>query len=367
MSSSAAASLPLADRLVTACHIGDLQSVKTLLAEGASVLEKGTIPRVLYGLPLQAVVLGGHFDVVLWLLSHGADPNGNNNVMIYNGARWGTPAILQLLIDAGGGVDNPGTAPLFWAVYASSMDKVRLLLAQPALEIARPFDGKVPEKWARDAGRPAFADVIAYDVSRGAWRLLKVSSVFRRLLSDSLKLALFVPVVCGCVSVLCLTLLLVSRGRDERRWYDRGPWALSFTLMTVRLTWLLCWFAVGSAACEGSGSRRRGEFGAAGAYCALRRRPSLCTIATVCHGVYRVVVTSKLGGSGSWRAANSCGTEALPVFIVGCVDPLCGGYATVVCCRMLVTVPSPIWNELAPVRSSPLSRWTFPLRRCNVS
>ena len=43
-------------------------------------------------------------DVVVWLLSHGADPNGP--FVMFNGARWSSITMLQLLIDAGGDVNR---------------------------------------------------------------------------------------------------------------------------------------------------------------------------------------------------------------------------------------------------------------------
>ena len=110
------ASPSLADRLVTACDEGDLPSAKAAVADGASVNEEGRTPgwrRPV--LPLAASVARKHHDVVVWLLSHGADPNGVD-VMFY-GARNSTTAILQLLIDAGGDVNrkSSGDPPLFAA------------------------------------------------------------------------------------------------------------------------------------------------------------------------------------------------------------------------------------------------------------
>ena len=76
-------SSPLADRLVAACHNGDLPSAKAAVADGASVNEEGealgwfdSIP------PLEAAVYREHHDVVVWLLSHGADPNRDNVVPV---------------------------------------------------------------------------------------------------------------------------------------------------------------------------------------------------------------------------------------------------------------------------------------------
>ena len=133
--------------------------------------EKGAVPDWIGTfLPLVGAVFNRHRDVVVWLLSRGADPNGDE--VMYYGARNSTAAILQLLIDAGGDVNRSsgGRPPLFSAVWNNSEDKVRVLLAQPALDVAVRYDGKVPEQFARYWDRHALADVIAQEVS--GWRFL---------------------------------------------------------------------------------------------------------------------------------------------------------------------------------------------------
>ena len=121
MSSSGAASDSLADRLVAACFYGDLPSVKAAIADGASVEKWGRSPRRgAYVLPLAAAVDQRRHDVVVWLLSHGADPNGDR--VMQCGAGDTTAAVLQLLVDAGGSVNREGLndvwgPPLFHAVH----------------------------------------------------------------------------------------------------------------------------------------------------------------------------------------------------------------------------------------------------------
>ena len=122
--SSSGASPSLADRLAMACYKGDLPSAKAAVADGASVNEKGRALGWGVDLPLVPAVDQRHHDVVVWLLSHGADPNGEG-VMWY-GAWYSTAAILQLLIDAGGDVNRAsgiyGGPPLFTAVEYNSKD-----------------------------------------------------------------------------------------------------------------------------------------------------------------------------------------------------------------------------------------------------
>ena len=161
---SSSASPSPADRLATACDNGDLPSAKAAVADGASVNERGP-PGCYTYLPLAIAVRRQHHDVAAWLLSHGADPNGDS-VMLH-GARYSTVAILQLLIDAGGDVNrySGGAPPLYWAVAGNSEDRVRVLLAQPSLDLTIKWDGKTPERYARAEGAPALATMIAQEVS----------------------------------------------------------------------------------------------------------------------------------------------------------------------------------------------------------
>ena len=85
-----------------------------------------------------------------------------------NGAYHSTAAILQLLIDAGGDVnrESRGQSPMYDAVLANSEDNVRVLLAQPSLDLTITYEGKTPDQYSRDWGeRPAVADMIAREVS----------------------------------------------------------------------------------------------------------------------------------------------------------------------------------------------------------
>ena len=189
----------LADLLVTACYERDLPSAKAAVADGASVNEEGTARGVGALLPLAAAVFWQHIELVVWLLSLGADPNGD--MVMWQGACKSTAGILQLLIDVGGDVnrESGGRPPLFPAVEGfNSEDNVRVLLAQPSLDLTIKSDGKTPEQYARARHRLALADVIAQEVSGGR------STVPSHHSSAS-----------HCVGVA-----VVYRSRDERRWYD---------------------------------------------------------------------------------------------------------------------------------------------------
>ena len=167
------ASLSLAGRLTTACLNGDLPSAKAAIADGASVNEEGKAPGWHSArLPLAAAVTMRHNDVVVWLLSHGADPNGDH--VTGHGALGSTTAILQLLIDAGGDVNrNTGDRPpLFWVIGENdSGDHFSLLLAQPSLDFTVTYDGKTPQQFAHDCiwVRIVLMDMIVQEVSRSSF------------------------------------------------------------------------------------------------------------------------------------------------------------------------------------------------------
>ena len=156
--------------LATACADGDLPSALAAIAGGACVNEIG---ETLFGtvLPLAAAAHKQHHDVVVWLLSLGADPNGDT--VMYDGTVNSTPDILQLLIDTGGDVnrESGGVQPLFWAVEGISELSVRVLLGEPSLDFTVLFEGKTPEQFARYHHELALADMVGQEV-RGANQFL---------------------------------------------------------------------------------------------------------------------------------------------------------------------------------------------------
>ena len=155
--SFAAPSTSPADRLIGACWTGDLPLAAAAVADGAVVNEVGGDA---YGgwLPLTSAVYKKQPDVVVWLLSLGANPNGNRIMM--HGAINATAEILQLLIDAGGDVnrktgglvsrDSVGSSLLCMAVYHRCVDSVRVLLAQPRLSDATLLSGRSEAMAARE-------------------------------------------------------------------------------------------------------------------------------------------------------------------------------------------------------------------------
>ena len=200
------------------------------VADGASVNERGRVPGwVFEGLPLTAALFntgsGRAGQVVVWLLAHGADPNGAE--VMWHVANEGVADILQLLIDAGGDVNREsiGEVPLRAAVHIfhRSEDNVRVLLAQPSLDFTlKSHDGRTPEQYARDTGELVHADMMATEVSEKG-----------------------VPCVVGArkthYSHRVSALLWLGRGRVERRWYDH--WfarLIAHVVMCSGYDWMCC-------------------------------------------------------------------------------------------------------------------------------
>ena len=160
---SSGASPSPADRLVTACLNGDLPSAAAAVADGASVNQNGRAPD--WGgtaLPLRAALLSEHLHVVVWLLSHGADPNGDS-VMQYSVTR-SSAAILQLLIDAGGDINRGSSLVPLWSGRYIKEGNVWVLLALPSLDLTVTDAGKTLERYARDCYQHITADMIALEV-----------------------------------------------------------------------------------------------------------------------------------------------------------------------------------------------------------
>ena len=160
----------LSDQLVLACQDGDVAAAKAAVTAGASVNAKG---EARYGrvLPLDAAIVGKHHDAVVWLLSEGADPNGDRIMSIGAFSHASTARTLQLLIDAGGDVNresgSPRMPPLFNAVNGYNEETVGVLLDQPRLDLGVTYSGKTAEQYAEEEYKPALAHMIAREVRGG--------------------------------------------------------------------------------------------------------------------------------------------------------------------------------------------------------
>ena len=102
-----------------------------------------------------------------WLIRHGADVNGYN--VMATGYQYGTAAILQLLIDAGGDVNVVSCKQpyIFWVVGAKYREvgkKVKVLLKQPTLDLTVRVGIETADAYARANGLEKEADRIAEEV-----------------------------------------------------------------------------------------------------------------------------------------------------------------------------------------------------------
>ena len=191
--------------------------------------------------------------VTVWLLSEGADPNGGD-VMHY-GTVTSTPYILQLLMDAGGGVSRGSwDRPLLhWAVLVHRGDTLRVLLGHPAVDCTVTFLGRTPEQCARSSGSADLAEVIAQEVrgvgSGGHAYFCDGVSPGRRVDSNPDSVA--------------------GSSGDGQPWYGRTACLLGHGCTAVRAPRVALslshWWAVVRAAFTRRGGRRRGERGTAGA------------------------------------------------------------------------------------------------------
>ena len=63
-------------------------------------------------------------------------------------------------------------SPLFRLQSDDNEDKVRVLLAQPCLDLT--YRGKTPGQYARDCRKPAVADMLAQEVSKTALLVVRI-------------------------------------------------------------------------------------------------------------------------------------------------------------------------------------------------
>ena len=167
-------SLPPRDRLVAACITGDLTAAAAAVMDGASVNNTGVLPGSEHAvLPAYAALCHRQLAALVWLLAHGADVNGDE--LMHDGLFWGTPDMVQLLVDAGGDVNrlHDGVRPLFVLLEYDERDescavvrKVGVLMAQPALDLTLTCFGTTAERHARAWRNVVTADSIAAEVRR---------------------------------------------------------------------------------------------------------------------------------------------------------------------------------------------------------
>jgi uncharacterized protein len=121
--------------LVTACQLGDLESVSALVAAGADVnlMYRGNVSSLSYAAEF------GNLDVARFLLAHGANPNLQDPtfgaVALWRAMNHRNFEIMTLLIENGADVNLPnlkGFTLLSQAALNDDFDMVRFLLAHGA-------------------------------------------------------------------------------------------------------------------------------------------------------------------------------------------------------------------------------------------
>ena len=156
------------DRVVVACRFGDVSTADAAIRDGANVNEAGSDHAGSRYTPLAAGIRSGHRSLVLHLLSLGADANGHG---VMREAARRSADMLMLLMDAGGDVNmaSDGINPLLFSAvgkYSSVReDVIKVLLAEPSLDLTNKANGKTAEETAIASDKPAIAALIRAEVS----------------------------------------------------------------------------------------------------------------------------------------------------------------------------------------------------------
>jgi ankyrin repeat protein len=145
--------------LPTACHTGDIERVRELLAQDPSLANKLSDAEGYYlgaGAPLANAAAVGRIDIVQLLLDHGADPNlpeeqyAPKGKALYSAVYHGHYEIAKLLL-ARGAYPNPpveSSGDALWIVQTWRPDKrmEQLLLSYGATP-AEPWPQRRDEEW----------------------------------------------------------------------------------------------------------------------------------------------------------------------------------------------------------------------------
>ena len=154
---------PEEQTLMEAAYVGELDTVRRLVADGTSVDAIDAERRT----PLMFASFNGHFPVVEFLLDAGAaidakDGNGRTALMYASSGPFAET--VELLLQQGAGVNVQGTlegfTPLMTAAAEGLLDIVRLLLVHGADRNLEDQDGDTALSFAKRNGHTEVVELL---------------------------------------------------------------------------------------------------------------------------------------------------------------------------------------------------------------
>ena len=139
--------------LAYAVRFGHMNSVETLIGQGATIETKTTL-----GTPLCIACKHGYLEIVELLLNHGAAVDRTVDSVhspLITAVRWANEDVANLLIDAGANLelrDTEGRTALSFAVCTGNVGMIKLLLEKGADIETKDEDGRTPLSLATDYG-----------------------------------------------------------------------------------------------------------------------------------------------------------------------------------------------------------------------
>jgi ankyrin repeat protein len=147
----------------TAATLGNIETVKQLIANGADVNAKGGVTG---GTPLLIAVTLGHKEIAEQLIANGADVNAKDprgTTPLHGAALRGHKEIAELLIAKGVDVNaknEQGWTALHWAAHYGREEIAELLIAKGVDVNAKKDGGETPLDTAIRRKKPEVADLL---------------------------------------------------------------------------------------------------------------------------------------------------------------------------------------------------------------